>query len=176
MSAAVRESSKDWCHFTIADSIQIQIDREDLSKVQSCKWYAIQKNGALWFVTYTKSRRQISLARLIMNCPSAGYAVLKDPNRIFDYRKSNIVVCSHKERIRRSPKKKPGTSKYRGVSRSRRGQWRAAIQCNGKSYNLGDWSTEEEAAAAYNKASKFYFGEFGFQNAIADDKPEDGQL
>lgn len=48
----------------------------------------------------------------------------------------------------------PKTSAYRGVYFAKdRGKWRAVITLGGKKINLGSFSTEEEAAAAYERAS-----------------------
>ena len=66
------------------------------------------------------------------------------------------------------PKHRQGaTSSYRGVSFQKANKkWRAGIQVNGKAINLGDFSSENKAALAYNKAAKKYFGDIAYQNSI----------
>jgi len=85
-----------------------------------------------------------------------------------DYRKSNLIVCTLKERQRLLPKKRSQTtSMYRGVSFSRAtGKWRAAIEVNGKALNLGLFTHENAAARAYNEAARKYFGEIAYQNPV----------
>nr|DAL40962.1 MAG TPA_asm: endonuclease [Caudoviricetes sp.] len=52
-------------------------------------------------------------------------------------------------------------SGFKGVSfNSRRGTWRAGIKAHGKSYNLGDYSTREDAHAAYVAAAERLHGDF----------------
>ncbi len=51
------------------------------------------------------------------------------------------------------------------------GRWRAKICTNGVVYNLGAYSTPEEAAAAYNWFAVEFFG----KDAMLNDVPMDGQ-
>jgi len=55
------------------------------------------------------------------------------------------------------------TSKYRGVSYSH-GLWRAQISVNKKVLHLGRFKLENNAAWAYDRAAKEYFGEFASPN------------
>lgn len=52
-------------------------------------------------------------------------------------------------------------SGLRGVSWDKRDRrWRAGIRINGRKRNLGNFSTKEEASAAYGAAAREHFGEF----------------
>jgi hypothetical protein len=85
-----------------------------------------------------------------------------------DYRKSNLVICTLKERQRLLPKKRmQSSSSFRGVSRSQTSQkWRAGIEVNGHSINLGEFETEGEAAQAYNRGAREHFGDLAYQNDV----------
>jgi hypothetical protein len=88
-------------------------------------------------------------------------------NEGLDYRKFNLVVCTLSERQRLLPKKRTkSTSEYRGVSRTQGKKWRAGIEVNGKSINLGLFKSEQAAAEAYNKAARKNFGDLAFQNQL----------
>ena len=87
-----------------------------------------------------------------------------------DNRRSNLRLCSHSENMRNIVKNR-GECTYKGVSIDRRlkyKKYRSTIKCNGKYINLGYFSTEKEAAIAYNKAAKELHGEFACLNVICD--------
>lgn len=163
---------KNWRTIDIG-KYKVKIDEEDYERIKQHSWRVrVRKDSSkLSIVTSirTKSRvRTLSLGVFLME-PPAGKVVY--PRRYYeglDYRKSNLIVCSVKERQQMLPKKRKDTSsKFRGVSYVQKTKiWRAGIVANGKSINLGDFETEREAALAYNRASKKYFGENGYQNLI----------
>src|SRR5580698_2549788 len=62
--------------------------------------------------------------------------------------------------------KKDATSKYKGVYKvkRRKGKWTAHIKSQGKYYHLGTYTTENDAARAYNVKASELFGEFAALN------------
>jgi len=71
--------------------------------------------------------------------------------------------CAARIKTRKKNGQKP--SKYRGVKwDSARKKWKAYITYKLKRIELGRFETEEEAAMAYDKASKKLNGEFAFLN------------
>lgn len=59
------------------------------------------------------------------------------------------------------------STKYKGITyEPSRNKWKAHLSFNGKTYNLGRFNTQEEAAAAYNDGAKKYFGEFARLNVL----------
>src|ERR1019366_7986191 len=103
-----------------------------------------------------------------MNPPPGKQVYPRRFNDGLDYRKGNLVVCTVKERQRLLPKaRKKTSSTYRGVSHSKRSRkWRAAIEVDGRTINLGEFKTESAAAEAYNIAARKHFGEIAYQNRI----------
>lgn len=62
-----------------------------------------------------------------------------------------------------------GSSRYKGVSWHRRGgRWQASIRIDRRSYGLGLFDTEEQAARAYNAAAREAFGEFAYLNTLQE--------
>ncbi len=52
-----------------------------------------------------------------------------------------------------------GSQESSGRKSSSRGRWNAALRSAGKRLQLGSWETEEAAARAYDRASRYYNGE-----------------
>lgn len=80
-----------------------------------------------------------------------------------DCRLENIVYRTRATASR--VRKTSSSTGYTGVYREHR-RFRAVISVDGKAKHLGMFETAEEAALAYNKASKQYFGEEGKLNKV----------
>lgn len=164
--------AKPWCYIDVNKGYRAKIDAEDFERVNQHTWRVIQKDsGRLKVVTNIKTKsgnRQISLGQFLME-PPPGKMVY--PRRFMDgldYRKSNLIVCTMKERQRILPKSRHhGSSRFKGVSYVQNlKRWRASIKVNGKSISLGVYESEAEAADAYNRAAIEHFGEMAYQNPI----------
>ncbi len=72
------------------------------------------------------------------------------------------------------PKPKNSFSKYRGVSKNTNPNhpYRAAFKYKGRSYYLGSFKTELEAARAYNKAVSAVIGDFALLNELPNQEAE----
>lgn len=161
--------AKDWVEIEISGYL-VKIDREDLDLVQSRKWRVTKSTtGRIRVVTSVRTKegvRSITLGKFLMNPPKGKQVYPRRFNDGLDYRKSNLVVCTVSERQQLLPKRRAeSTSRFRGVSyQSSSGKWRAGIQVDGKTLNLGEYETEIQAAEAYNQASTKHFGEHAYQN------------
>ena len=155
---------------------KILIDSEDLERASAHTWYYVKRKSSFKIMATIKkgaAYKTITLERFLITPEEKkiAFALRKSD---FDFRKEFIVVCTRKERQRSLPKRKCGcTSRYRGVSYSyKTGKWRAGIQVDSVSYNLGEFYSEVEAALAYNEASKKFFGSFAYQNELDVHRPE----
>lgn len=102
-----------------------------------------------------------------------------------DNRRSNLRVCSNTENHGNQCISSRNTSGYKGVSRIKgQNRYRAYINKNGVRRELGNFSTAIEAAGAYDRAARFYFGEFacvnfpkkGEQCCFRNEEPSDSQI
>jgi hypothetical protein len=165
-------SEKGWVYITVRPNVKVKIDREDMDRVSEHSWRVTKgTTGRVRVVTSIRGPngvRQMTLGKFLMNPPKGKQVYPRRFNDGLDYRKSNLIVCTLQERQRLLPKKRTeATSGFRGVSYSKAdGKWRAGIEVDGRSINLGHYKSEIDAALAYNKAARKYFGELAYQNQV----------
>lgn len=82
--------------------------------------------------------------------------------------RGNLRPCTQAENSRnKGDTRKPKTSRFRGVHFSGQlGKWEARICVNYRKIYLGIYTTEEEAALAYNAAAREHFGQFARLNEV----------
>ena len=112
-----------------------------------------------------KQHKVVLLHRVILNPP----VELDVDHRLttLDNRRRHIRVCLHSQNMcsRRAHRTLGRTSRFKGVSWVRRDQrWRALIFVNGRQRHLGNFTSEETAAMAYDAAARMHHGEFGRYN------------
>ncbi|MDE2434711.1 MAG: HNH endonuclease [Sphingomonadales bacterium] len=86
-------------------------------------------------------------------------------NRL-DNRRENLRLATHAQNACNNAAI-VGTSARRGVSwHTSRGKWRATIKVDGRARHVGYFATEDDAAAAYDKAATDLHGEFARLNEV----------
>jgi len=149
------------------------VDDEDYEKVNKYKWNAVPNNK-----TYRASSRctgngkNIRMHRFIMNAPK-NMDVDHINHDTLDNRKCNLRICTRSQNLMNAKKRSGCSSKYKGVTYSKSPKdrclkkWVACIYYKSP-ISLGRHKTEIEAALAYNKAAKKYFGEYALLNIIGE--------
>lgn len=140
------------------------IDAEDYSTLCSRNWYAGVNNK------YKYLRYKCELFhRVILGVKDRHVAVDHINHDTRDNRKINLRICSIRQNVLNAKKCSDGWLSSKGVTldKSRSGkQYKARITVNYQEIQLGYYSTEYEAALAYNRAARKHFGEFAYQNDL----------
>ena len=163
---------KPWVYLNVHPGVKAKIDKEDVSRVNEHSWRVTTgTTGRKRVVTSVRTPagvRTITLGKFLMKPPKGRQVYPRRFNEGLDYRKNNLIVCTLSERQRLLPKKRVKTSStYRGVSFSQsQRKWRAGIEVDGRSLNLGLFANEDTAAEAYNKAARKHFGDMAYQNQL----------
>jgi hypothetical protein len=151
-------------------SHEVIVDAEDYNKIKNYRWcigYNVQFKRMQYICTVINYER-ILLHHFILN-----YKGMIDHINlnIFDNRKSNLRKCTHAQNMRNSGIHRNNKTGYKGITFSERlGKWIAYIKINYKRIHLGCFNSQIDAACAYNKAAKKYFGEFACFNVIDKEK------
>lgn len=149
--------------------VYTKIDIKDVKRVIKYKWSLQNKK---YIVTRLKGSENvfIRLHRLIINCPKNKYTDHVSGDTL-DNRKTNLRACTMSQNLANQSghkRKVPKKSNYKGVFfdknyKSSKG-WYAKISCKNKTYGLGHFNSEFNAARAYDKKAIELFGGFARVN------------
>jgi hypothetical protein len=159
------EQSNEYKLIPLSDKIFAKVDSGDYEYLKNHTWRIDGAGYASTSIFEDGKWKNVLMQNMIMNPPD-GYCVnfiIRDDH---DYRRSNLRVASRQQIVfSRKVSRNKKYSKYKGVS-MRRGKWIAAINKDGKRYNLGTFKNEIDAAKAYNAKALELFGEFAWLNEI----------
>lgn len=128
-------------------------------------WYAVRR-GRMADGCRTARLHRVIVERMIGRPLTKQEEVDHINHNGLDNRRANLRVASHQENMwNRGTHNKNKKSIYRGVTRrGERDMWRARICINGKSVHLGDFTSEIDAAKAFDKAIQRVAGSFSRLN------------
>ena len=138
----------------------IIIDKEDLIKINKYTWCETDNgHGNIYFKSWD-GKRFIFLHRLIMGFP-IGKQVDHKKGNPYDFRKSQLRICSNAQNVRNQKRHTNNSSGFKGVSWYKPcKKWRAKITVNRNTIHLGYFKNPKEAHQAYIDAAKKYFEEY----------------
>jgi hypothetical protein len=147
------------------------VDPDDYYRLCEYKWH-VSGGGYNKYYAVRKGPNQngtrgemVKMHREVANTPEGLLCDHINGMRL-DNRKANLRSANYTQNVRNSKKtSSPTYSKYKGVTyRNRSKKWVAMIYLNRRQIFLGSFEDEIEAAKAYDKAAKKYFGEFAKLN------------
>lgn len=159
------------------------VDSDDFDTLSQYKWMA-RKDRYGFYAAKGLYKGKIN-GKYKVNFTHMHRFILRvdDPNLIVDHingntldnRKENLRIANKKENSRNLTRiKSNNTSGYRGVMERKDcvgpNKWRARINVDGVKKTIGHYSTAQEAARAFDRAARTYFGEFSGKLNFPDEE------
>lgn len=135
------------------------VDDEDFEELSKYKWCYSSCGYA------KRTLKNIRMHKVIMNAGDRWVDHINGDR--LDNRKENLRFCNKIENQRNRKLGKNNTSGYKGLLwREKRNRWEVYISINKKQTYIGMFKEKKDAAEAYNKAAKIYYGDFAKLNII----------
>jgi len=140
------------------------VDDQDYAAMSAHNWQLNKRNGAVQRCVRVNGKIvTLYLARQIMGEPEGKMVDHWDHDKLNHRRKNLRVATRSQNGANRKKQKNPSFSKFKGVSLFR-GKWTAQIVDGGRKVHLGRFTSEDEAAQAYDSAAPQRFGRFALTN------------
>jgi hypothetical protein len=138
------------------------IDDIDFEEINKFKWHF----ASVGYAATKYSNKILYLHRLILKAKKGQEVDHINRNKL-DNRRSNLRFVSRSLNIINAGLRITNKSGFKGVWWNKdKKKWTAEIWRNYKKKHLGHFLDKEEAALAYNKAAKVYFGDFARLNDL----------
>jgi len=150
------------------------VDDEDYDHLSQFRWYQHHSGYAVRSI-YPNGRckaKQVSMHSLLIDRPE-GMVIDHIDGNTLNNQKTNLRVCTKRQNTFNSSMQCNNTSGFKGVAliHMKTPKWLASIKYEGKTYRIGCFTDKLDAARAYNKAAKEYFGDFARLNVIPGETP-----
>lgn len=163
----------------ISRGLVASVDAADYERVMAMGLWSAEPSGDTFYarkVLYRPGDRKRT--SLMMHTFITGWSYVDhiDGDGL-NNRGSNLRQATHAQNMHNKRLYRNNTSGFKGVTRNTgKGRpWSASIKWNKRSFRLGNYDTPEEAALAYDRAARRWFGEFARPNFPAPGS-ESGQV
>lgn len=144
------------------------VDDADEDLVSRFRWVALKSRSVNVTILYARSRVEPgSERRQFLHTLLTGWPLIDHVNgNGLDNRRENLRPCTRSQNGGNRLKHTPSSSRFKGVSVHPLDptRWKATIGGQGVRRHLGLFSSEVEAALAYDRAARGQWGEFAALN------------
>jgi hypothetical protein len=137
------------------------VDDIDFERVNQFNWQAHHHDNLRWYARrrFGNMRRNVRMHRFILNEPP--YAIDHCNRNGLDNQRKNLRAATPTQNAMNRKRRCDSQTGIKGVTLRRDlGKFQARINVQGKRISLGCFDKLSDAATAYRKAAKKYFGEF----------------
>jgi len=139
------------------------VDIEDMPRVAGYKWSALRTKNGRWYAKARDGSRWIYLHRVIMGAPDELDVDHKDHDGL-NNRRDNLRLATRTQNLG-NQRRRRSKNKFKGyTAHPTPGRWIAQIRFKGKHVYIGAFSSEREAAEAYDRKALELYGEFAAIN------------
>jgi AP2 domain len=140
------------------------VDADVFESLLGRQWSVAVKNGAVY------ARAKDFLHRVICN-PPQGIQIDHRNGDGLDNRRKNLRASSCQQNQWNAGPQPGRKCRFKGVTQTRQGKWKARIRYGGGRHYLGIFGSEEDAARAYDEAALIHHREFARLNLPRDSRP-----
>ena len=138
-------------------NIHFIVDDDDYEYLVQFRWRSMLGYGA-------DSKRKLMHWRIMEKMFDISGLQIDHKNGLrWDNRKENLRVCTGSQNLANREKQKNNSSGFKGVMKDKK-RWAARIGYKNKAILIGNFSSPEEAAIAYDIKAKELYGEFAKLN------------
>jgi hypothetical protein len=144
------------------------LNSRDYYRLKYFRWFVFATSGKFYAhrcaIIKNRNTKRISMHREIMNAPKGKLVDHRNGDSL-DNRRVNLRFATNRQNLQNKRKTtSKTTSLFRGIYRYRKYGWVPLIKYRGKRIWLGIFDNEVDAAKAYDKAARKYFGQFARLN------------
>lgn len=155
------------------------VDESDYQRLARFNWFALKDKHTFYAVrnVIIDGKSGLQLMHRAVLGDRAGAQVDHFDGDGLNNRRHNLRACTvTQNRMNLRHTKAGKSSRWKGVYREpkygrRQACWRSVIRCSGRTFRLGRFENEDDAARAYDSAAKALFGEFAALNFNEEPAP-----
>jgi hypothetical protein len=139
------------------------VDAEDYPHLSRFTWFA-EDAYKTYYAVRKENGKSIKMHRQITSAPDHLVVDHIDHNGL-NNQKSNLRLATFTQNCRNQRRLSHKTSRYKGVHWHKGSKkWSAQITCDNKTHHLGYFTSQIDAAKAYDKAAAKFHGDFAHLN------------